>query len=465
MFSVISVEATFSSSLIHKGWRVAPHIWLGLLLWIPLLDVSSNQGSTPYSYFTSFVSWQLRIQYGFVRSSKRRRLDWEEEKDNCSICNCKWELCTVACVSYAELAQINWKSWIGASLLRVVTLQLNRFNPCLWIQHCYFIPAVIYTSSTLTSSLHLSISAPPSVWMRVCVSGREVLVCVNVHSVRVDMCRMINLCFAGGRESRCMWLFLHGTMVWFFFGFLGGCVLFDTVSNPASPLVRLQECCEHSGLPSPSLSVFFVCRLKTCLPVQEWLSVWLPASLCAMQFWPNLFCLSHIGSFDVVCFLIFWHPPLPFAAALCEQEAVQQCLRVSVFVRLSLPSLCLLINPPIRPSGASRTVEMQSVPKTAWILLSCYTNPLLSFTNWFSPYRLHSYRWLTDPNARWLSTKKIQIVLTTTLHGPWDALQTGCEPVRRWWEIAVNLSVIIFTFRVVTAAVDFLSENLVHDRY
>lgn len=212
-------------------------------------------------------------------------------------------------------------------------------------------------------------------------------------------------------------------------------------------------------------AVFFVCRLKTCLPVQEWLSVWLPASVCAMQFWPNLFCLSHIGSFDVVCFLIFWHPPLPFAAALCEQEAVQQCLRVSVFVRLSLPSLCLLINPPIRPSGASRTVEMQFVPNTAWILLSCYTNPLLSFTNWFSPYRLHSYRWLTDPNARWLSTKKLQIVLTTTLHGPWDTLHTGCKPLRRWWEIAVNLSVIIFTFRVVTAAADFLSENLVHDRY
>lgn len=376
--------------------------------------------------------------------------------------NCKWELCTVACDSYSELAQINWKSWIGASLLRVVILQLNQFNPCLWIQRCYFIPAVIYTSSTLTSSLHLSISAPPSVWMR--VSGREVLVFVNVHCVCVWTCVGWLTCVSLEAENHGACGFFARHDGFFLFCFLGVvfCLTQSLIQHPH------WSACRSAASTPASLSlfaVFFVCRLKTCLPVQEWLSVWLPASVCAMQFWPNLFCLSHIGSFDVVCFLIFWHPPLPFAAALCEQEAVQQCLRVSVFVRLSLPSLCLLINPPIRPSGASRTVEMQFVPKTAWILLSCYTNPLLSFTNWFSPYRLHSYRWLTDPNARWLSTKKLQIVLTTTLHGPWDTLHTGCKPLRRWWEIAVNLSVIIFTFRVVTAAADFLSENLVHDWY
>lgn len=40
----------------------------------------------------------------------------------------------------------------------------------------------------------------------VCASGRAVLVCVDVLRVLVDACGTINLRFAGGRESRCMWL-------------------------------------------------------------------------------------------------------------------------------------------------------------------------------------------------------------------------------------------------------------------
>lgn len=78
----------------------------------------------------------------------------------------------------------------------------SGFNPCLSNKYWYFSPAVLYTSPQITSSLHLSIPSPP-----LCVSGRVVLVCVDVHSVCTGECRIINLCCAGGRETRCMWLF------------------------------------------------------------------------------------------------------------------------------------------------------------------------------------------------------------------------------------------------------------------
>lgn len=111
----------------------------------------------------------------------------------------------------------------------------------------------------------------PSVCQCVCASGRAVLVCV--HSVRVYVWTCVRqltfVMLEAENHGACGFSARHDVL---------GCVSFDTVSNPASPLVHLQECCEHSGF---ALSVFFVWRLKTCLPVRvrltDWLTVWLPA--------------------------------------------------------------------------------------------------------------------------------------------------------------------------------------------
>ncbi|MEQ2218893.1 hypothetical protein XENOCAPTIV_009584, partial [Xenoophorus captivus] len=68
--------------------------------------------------------------------------------------------------------------------------------------------------------------------------------------------------------------------------------------------------------------------------------------VCAMQFWLNFFTLSHIGLFDV-CFSISWHPTFPFAVALCEQEARQQCMLQSLSVSPSPCHGCLSVLPSV----------------------------------------------------------------------------------------------------------------------
>ncbi len=167
---------------------------------------------------------------------------------------------------------------------------------------------------------------------------------------------------------------------------------------------------------SLSLSLCFLCvateHLPSCPSPTDWLSDF-QLSLCYAVLAECLlsFSLPRVGLFDVVCLLfIFWHPPFPFAAALCKQEAVQQCLRVSVCLPHS--SLCLPVYPLIRPSGVSRTMEMRSVQKTAWVFLPLHTNPSsLSLTD--SPLTGWSiHRCLMDTNSCWHSQKSCQPVTT-----------------------------------------------------
>lgn len=127
------------------------------------------------------------------------------------------------------------------------------------------------------------------------VSGREVLVCVNVHCVCVDMCRMINLCFAGGRESRCMWLFCTARCFFCFcFCFLGGVVFCLTQSLIQHP--HWSACRSAASTPaSLSLSLCFLCvsteDLTSCPRVTVCLTSSL--SLCYAVLAESLLSLSH----------------------------------------------------------------------------------------------------------------------------------------------------------------------------
>lgn len=178
-----------------------------------------------------------------------------------------------------------------------------------------------------------------------------------------------------------------------------GCVLFDTVSNLASPLVRLKECCDTVA----SISVFFVWRLKTssCPSPTDWLTVWFPA--CAMQFWPNFsLCLPH-ALFDVVCLLfIFWHRPPSFCRSTLWAEGSAE-VPASICLSSPLFAVSLPIYPVIRSFGASRTMKIWSVPKTAWDFLLLHTNPSSPTLN-DSPFTGWSiHRWLVDSNTCWHS--------------------------------------------------------------
>lgn len=146
--------------------------------------------------------------------------------------------------------------------------------------------------------------------------------------------------------------FLHDMMFWVVF-----CLTQSLIRHPHWSVCRSAV----NTLPSLFLTVFFVWRLKTCLPVRIRPTDCLTSSLvCAMQFWPNVSSVSLSLTSD--CLMLFASysssgiPLLPFAAALCEREAMQQCLRVSMCLSLSL--LCLPVCPVICPSGASRTMEM-----------------------------------------------------------------------------------------------------------
>lgn len=201
----------------------------------------------------------------------------------------------------------------------------------------------------------------------------------------------INLRFAGGRKITVHEAFLHGTM-------FSGCILFDTVSNPASPPVRLQECCEHSGSLPLSISLCFLCVLTEDWPSCSSLTDCLISSVvqCNAVFgWVSpLFCLSSLGTLSSL-----------LVEALCEQEALQHCF--------CFFSLCLSVSPPIRLSGASWTMEMQSVPKTAWVFLTLHTNsscPPLTYcplTGWQIQV-IHGY---IHPPALSEEMRTVQIVM------------------------------------------------------
>lgn len=131
----------------------------------------------------------------------------------------------------------------------------------------------------------------------VCASGRAVLVCVDDHSV----CQMINLCFAGGRESRCMWLFSarHDVL---------GCLTQSLIRHPVCRSAANTPAC----LP---LSVFFVPTedLPSCPSLTDRLSDFqLQSVLCSFGRISTL-SLSHIGLFDV-CFPSSGALPFPFCS-------------------------------------------------------------------------------------------------------------------------------------------------------
>lgn len=128
--------------------------------------------------------------------------------------------------------------------------------------------------------------------------------------------------------------FLHDTMFWVVFRLTQ-----SLIQHPHWSV------CRSAVNTVASLSLCF-----PCLPVRVRLTDCLTSSLvCAMRFWPNVSSLSL--SLTSHCLMLFASSSgialLPFAAALCEQEAVQQCLRVSC---VSPPLFALSAHLSSRPS-------------------------------------------------------------------------------------------------------------------
>lgn len=214
-------------------------------------------------------------------------------------------------------------------------------------------------------------------------------VCSRSHFMRVCVCQMINLHLAGSRESRCMWHSARHSVL--------GCVLFDTVSNPASPLVLLQECCEHTGFSfSPCFLYVLTEDLPSCLT--DWLTDF-QLSLCRVVLAEVRlsFSVSYIGLFDVVCvFFIFWHPPLPPSSS---SNTVRAGGRSAVSASVCPHS----VYPPSRPSIWSQLNYGHVI--CANVFLPFHTNP-------FSPSLTDSpltgwtiHRWLMDTKAYWHSQR------------------------------------------------------------
>lgn len=171
-------------------------------------------------------------------------------------------------------------------------------------------------------------------------------------------------------------------------------------------------CRSDVNTPAPlPLSVFFVWQLNTGLPVRVRLTDCLTSSLvCAMQFWPNVSSLSlSLSCRTVWCCLPVIHL-LASPSLLLQQHCVtrRQYSSACGYLCLSLSSLCLPIYPLILPSGVSRTMEMRSVQKTAWVFLCLHTNTSFpSLTD--SPLTGWSiHRCLVDTNNCWHSQKSCQ---------------------------------------------------------
>lgn len=267
----------------------------------------------------------------------------------------------------------------------LISLRLNRASSLIHDTGSDILaPAVIYTSSQITSSFHLSIPTPLSVHLCVPVAGQcwcafDVCMCVCVWTC-VRWLTFVSL--EAENHGACGFFARHN--VW-------GCVFFVSTQ---SLIQHPHWCVCRSAVNtlaslSLSVSVFFVWRLKTCPPVRVRPTDCLTSSLvCAMQFWPNVSSLSlfpHIGLFDVIRLLfIFWHP----RPSCCSRRRCSSACKYLCPPHPPPHTLCLSVYPVICPSGASQTVEMRSVPKTAWALLPLCTNTSSLFTNWFSPYRL-----------------------------------------------------------------------------
>lgn len=165
----------------------------------------------------------------------------------------------------------------------------------------------------------------------------------------------------------------------FFVLFFGGCVSFDTVSNPASPLVRLQECCEHSGLP---LSLFSLCV--------DWRLAFLSKSDCLSDFQPQsvLCSFGRISSVsltsDRLMLCVFSSSgTLPFllqrhcvSRRRCSSACEYLCLCVSPFPR----SVCSSILPSVHlePVELWRYNLCQRPPESSFLVTLTPSSPSLT---------------------------------------------------------------------------------------
>ena len=295
-----------------------------------------------------------------------------------------------------------------------------RINLCLWNQSLISTEILVqwlFTQSPKSHPLSISPSLLLSLTVCVCASGRAVFVCADVHSVRVCLWGRVRwltfVLLEAENHGACGFSARHNVL---------GCVLFDTVSNPASPLVRLQECCEHSGF---SFSLCFLCvateDLPSCLSLTDWLSDF-HLSLCYAVLAKFLlsFPLSHQTVWCCLSVIHLLASPTSLPSSFCRGTVwagggAAVPASICVFMCLPLSLLCLPVYPPICPSGASRTMEMQSVPKTAWVFPPLQTNPSSpSLTD--SPFTGWSiHRWLMDTNTNWHSQRSCQPVTTKTM--------------------------------------------------
>lgn len=189
-------------------------------------------------------------------------------------------------------------------------------------------------------------------------------------------------------------------------------------------------------LASLSLSVFFVWQLKTCLPVRVRLTDCLTSSfsLCYEVLAEFLLSLSHRTVWCCLPVIHLLASPSSSSSFLLQQHCVsgRQCSSACEYLCVSpLCSLCLPVYPLIRPSGAGWTVEMRSVPKTAWVFLPVLTNPYSPSLTDFPLTGWSLHRWLTDTNTCLHSQKSCQpappktmimiIIITAAWSSKWFA--------------------------------------------
>lgn len=145
--------------------------------------------------------------------------------------------------------------------------------------------------------------------------------------------------------------YLHGAMEWVV------CLKFClTVSNPASPLVHEQECCEHC----PPLSTCADWKLPPSCPG---LTVWLQFDLCYAVLAEFLLSLAHTGQFVVLH--LSASPSSLCSGAVSRRRGSSTCSHLCLSVYFFVLRVCL---EPVEPWRCT-------LLKTAWVFLSVHTNP------------------------------------------------------------------------------------------
>lgn len=240
----------------------------------------------------------------------------------------------------------------------------------------------IHTSSRVTSSLHLSIPSPFSA----CVCQWQGSVGVCVLMVTLDSCVwtcvgiLTFVLLEAENHIACGFSARHSGLGW---------ISFETLSNPASHLVCLQECYQHSGftvsLCWPKNFLFVrVCLTPSFGPCCVILADLLP-SFSPSDSLPVFHLLASFGSPPPPSFLLQQH-------SVSRGHAAVPAINVYVSPTLLALSACLYSHPSTWSQPNSGDV---SVPKTACIFLSLQTNSFFSsspssslnsslFTGWAS---------------------------------------------------------------------------------